>query len=231
MAESLNLPALEWRVAKDLTPYQKAHDFMETRAAHIRAGTAPERVWLVEHPPLYTAGTSANSTDLIEPERFPVFQTGRGGQYTYHGPGQRVVYVMMDLKRRNCDVRAYVHDLEELMIRTLASFSIKGERRAGRVGIWVVKKDGSEHKIGAIGVRVRKWVSFHGLALNVNPDLSHFGGIVPCGIQDYGVTSLHDLGLQVPMTDVDQALRTTFQEVFGRITVDFQTVGRLKNPG
>jgi len=220
MAKKPNLSAVEWRVEDGLMPYDQAHDFMETRAAEIRAEQAPERVWLVEHPPLYTAGTSADRADLIDPERFPVFETGRGGQYTYHGPGQRVAYVMMDLKQRKSDVRAYVHDLEELMIRTLAKFGVTGERRDGRVGIWVDQGDGREAKIGAIGVRVRKWVSFHGLALNVNPDLSHFGGIVPCGVTRHGVTSLHDLGVTVPMADVDQALRATFEEVFERDTVD-----------
>jgi lipoyl(octanoyl) transferase len=195
---------------------------MEQRAADIRAGAAPERIWLVEHPPLYTAGTSADAADLIDPERFPVFETGRGGQYTYHGPGQRVAYAMLDLKRRGSDVRAYVHDLEEWMIRTLARFDVKGERREGRVGIWVARKDslggGREDKIGAIGVRVRKWVSFHGMALNVNPDLSHFTGIVPCGISEHGVTSLFDLGVAVSMADVDVELRSVFEAVFGRKT-------------
>ncbi|HEY9164287.1 MAG TPA: lipoyl(octanoyl) transferase LipB [Magnetovibrio sp.] len=209
---------VEWRVEPGLTAYADAHAFMEERAAAIRAGDAPERVWLVEHPPLYTAGTSADAADLIEPERFPVFETGRGGQYTYHGPGQRVAYAMLDLKLRNSDVRAYVHDLEEWMIRTLARFDIKGERRDGRVGIWVVRPGGREDKIGAIGVRVRKWVSFHGLALNVNPDLSHFTGIVPCGISEHGVTSLHDLGVNVSMAEVDQQLRSVFEEVFSRET-------------
>lgn len=220
MANNLNLSPVEWRVEDGLTPYDVAHDFMETRAAQIRAGRAPERVWLVEHPPLYTAGTSANAKDLIDTERFPVFETGRGGQYTYHGPGQRVAYVMMDLKLRNSDVRAYVHDLEELMIRTLEKFNVRGERRDGRVGIWVDLGDGREAKIGAIGVRVRKWVSFHGLALNVHPDLTHFDGIVPCGVSQHGVTSLKDLGCTATMAEVDQALRATFEDVFGRETVD-----------
>ncbi|MCK5576332.1 MAG: lipoyl(octanoyl) transferase LipB, partial [Sphingomonadales bacterium] len=184
-----------------------------------RAKEAAERVWLVEHPPLYTAGTSADPTDLIDPDRFPVHDTGRGGQYTYHGPGQRVAYAMLDLKLRNSDVRAYVHDLEEWMIQTLAVFGITGERREGRVGIWVVRPAGREEKIGAIGVRVRKWVSFHGLALNVNPDLDHFNGIVPCGIAEHGVTSLHALGIDATMDDVDQALHTVFKKVFNRETI------------
>ena len=193
---------------------------MEHRVQAIRSGTAQDLVWLVEHPPLYTAGTSADTDDLIDPERFPVFDAGRGGQYTYHGPGQRVAYVMMDLKKRNSDIRAYVHDLEEWMILTLQKFDVIGERREGRVGIWVVRSDGSENKIGAIGVRVRKWVSFHGLALNVNPNLSHFSGIVPCGIAEHGVTSLQDLGVKVTLDEVDYALRETFEAVFERKTQD-----------
>ena len=220
MVKTLNQSVVEWRVEDGLTPYDVALEVMETRAAEIRAGEAPERVWLVEHPPLYTGGTSADAKDLIDPERFPVFETGRGGQYTYHGPGQRVAYVMVDLKLRKSDVRAYVHDLEDLMIRTLAKFDVRGERRDGRVGIWVDQGGGREAKIGAIGVRVRKWVSFHGLALNVHPNLSHFGGIVPCGVSQHGVTSLHDLGVHVSMAEVDQALRETFEDVFGRDTVD-----------
>lgn len=219
MAENMDSSPVEWRVEPGLTAYGEAHDFMETRAAAIREGLAGERVWLIEHPPLYTAGTSADAQDLIDPDRFPVFETGRGGQYTYHGPGQRVAYVMMDLKRRGSDVRAYVHDLEEWMIRTLARFGVTGERREGRVGIWVARGHGREDKIGAIGVRVRKWVSFHGLALNVNPDLSHFTGIVPCGISEHGVTSLHDLGVNVTMDEVDRILREEFERVFGRKTV------------
>lgn len=219
MAENKDLKAVEWRVEPGLTDYESAHTFMQSRAAEIRADTANERVWLIEHPPLYTSGTSANTSDLIDPERFPVFETGRGGQYTYHGPGQRVAYVMMDLKLRGSDVRAYVFDLEDWMIRTLARFDIPGERRDGRVGIWVAHQGGGESKIGAIGVRVRKWVSFHGLALNVNPDLSHFGGIVPCGISEHGVTSLHDLGVNVTMDEVDAMLREEFESVFGRTTV------------
>lgn len=206
-------PAPDWRIDDGAVPYPEALATMEARAAAIRAGTAPEMVWLLEHPPLYTAGTSAHDTDLLTPDRFPVYRTGRGGQYTYHGPGQRVGYVMVDLKRRNPDVRAYVHALEEWLIRTLARFQVKGERREGRVGIWV-ERDGVEKKIAAIGVRIRHWVTFHGVALNVDPDLSHFTGIVPCGLAQYGVTSLVDLGLPVTMADVDLALREAWDEVF-----------------
>lgn len=203
----------EWRVGEGLQPYADAVAFMEARAAAIADGTARELVWLVEHPPLYTAGTSAKAADLLD-ARFPVFQSGRGGQYTYHGPGQRVGYVMVDLRRRDGDVRRFVHDLEEWLIRTLAQFNVKGERREGRVGIWVA--EGSrENKIAAIGVRVRRSVTFHGVSLNVEPDLGHFDGIVPCGIREHGVTSLVGLGLPVTMADVDVALRTSFCEVFG----------------
>ncbi|MBD3661996.1 MAG: lipoyl(octanoyl) transferase LipB [Arenibacter algicola] len=222
MAENQDLKPVEWRVEPGLTDYETAHAAMEDRAEAIRKSGAPERVWLVEHPPLYTAGTSADAQDLIDPERFPVFETGRGGQYTYHGPGQRVAYAMLDLKLRGSDVRAYVHDLEDWMIRTLKRFGVTGERREGRVGIWVVRTDrpgGGEDKIGAIGVRVRRWVSFHGLALNVNPDLSHFTGIVPCGIAEHGVTSLKDLGVNATLDEVDQVLREEFEALFGRRTV------------
>jgi len=203
----------DWRIDDGAVPYPEALAAMEARAEAIRAGTAPELVWLLEHPPLYTAGTSAQAGDLLAPDRFPVYRAGRGGQYTYHGPGQRVGYVMIDLKRRNPDVRAYVHSLEEWLIRTLARFQVKGERREGRVGIWV-ERDGAEKKIAAIGVRIRHWVTFHGVALNVDPDLSHFVGIVPCGLAQYGVTSLVDLGLPVTMADVDLALREAWDEVF-----------------
>ncbi|MGK9166437.1 lipoyl(octanoyl) transferase LipB [Inquilinus limosus] len=206
-------PAPDWRIDDGAVPYPEALAAMEARVAAIRAGTAPELVWLLEHPSLYTAGTSAQDGDLLMPDRFPVYRTGRGGQYTYHGPGQRVGYVMVDLKRRNPDVRAYVHSLEEWLIRALARFQVKGERREGRVGIWV-ERDGVEKKIAAIGVRVRQWVTFHGVALNVDPDLSHFAGIVPCGLAQYGVTSLVDLGLPVTMADVDLALREAWDEVF-----------------
>lgn len=187
---------------------------MEARAAAIRAGTAPELVWLLEHPPLYTAGTSARAEDLLD-ARFPVYDAGRGGQYTYHGPGQRVAYLQLDLKARRPDLRLYVHCLEEWVIRSLARFQVKGERREGRVGIWVARGGGREDKIAAIGVRVRRWVTLHGIAINVEPDLSHFQGIVPCGIREHGVTSLVDLGLPVTLGDLDQALADTFEEIFG----------------
>jgi lipoyl(octanoyl) transferase len=206
---------IEWRISDELVPYEAALAFMEQRVAAIRAGTAPECVWLLEHPPLYTAGTSADPKDLIAPDRFPVHQTGRGGQYTYHGPGQRVAYVMLDLKARGGDLRGYVRDLEEWIIGTLGRFVVKGERRDGRVGIWVERGAGREDKIAAIGVRVRHWVSFHGIALNVEPDLAHFDGIVPCGIREHGVTSLWDLGLTPAMPEVDSALMASWAEVFG----------------
>ncbi len=210
---------VEWRVEPGLTAYPDAVAAMEARVAAIRAGSAPELVWLVEHPPLYTAGTSADPADLLQPERFPVYRSGRGGEFTYHGPGQRVAYVLLDLKRRGPDVRRYVHDLEEWIIRALASFAVAGERRQGRVGIWVARKDpllGSrEDKIAAIGVRVRRWVTYHGIAINVEPELEHFSGIVPCGISEHGVTSLVDLGLPVGLADLDAALRAAFPGVFG----------------
>ncbi len=216
-------PPVEWRIEPGLTPYPQALAFMEARAEAIRAGTTSELVWLVEHPALYTAGTSARVEDLIDPERFPVFAAGRGGEYTYHGPGQRVAYVMLDLKRRREDVRAFVAALEAWIIATLAAFNVRGERREDRVGVWVVRpdrppmSDGSpaEDKVAAIGIRLRRWVSFHGIAINVEPDLGHFGGIVPCGVQDHGVTSLVDLGLPVTMADLDLALKASFEEVFG----------------
>ena len=218
-------PPVEWTFSSGLTDYEEALSAMEARAEAIRAGSAPEQVWLVEHPPLYTAGTSAKASDLIEPDRFPVFDTGRGGEYTYHGPGQRVAYVMLDLKRRREDVRAFVGALEEWIIQSLASFNVKGERRDDRVGVWVVRPerptlpDGSpaEDKIAAIGIRLRRWVSFHGIAINVEPELSHFDGIVPCGIDGYGVTSLVDLGLPVTMGDLDIELKATFETVFGEV--------------
>ncbi len=206
---------IEWRVSDELVPYEEALAFMEERVAAIRAGTAQECVWLLEHPPLYTAGTSARPEDLLWRDRFPVYQTGRGGQFTYHGPGQRVAYVMLDLKKRGGDVRGYVHDLEEWLIRTLARFTVQGERRDGRVGIWVARGMGREDKVAAIGVRVRQWVTFHGISLNVDPDLSHFQGIVPCGITQYGVTSLWDLGNTPTLEDVDCALMAAWDEVFG----------------
>jgi lipoyl(octanoyl) transferase len=206
----------EWVVREGLLPYPEAVAEMEARAEAIAKGQAAERVWLVEHPPIYTAGTSAKLSDLLD-ARFPVFKTGRGGQYTYHGPGQRVGYVMLDLKRRKPDVRRFVHDLEEWLIRTLAQVNVKGERREGRVGIWVARGGGREDKIAAIGVRVRRWVTFHGVSLNVDPELSHFTGIVPCGIAEHGVTSLVDLGIPVSMADADVALKQAFQEVFGPV--------------
>lgn len=205
-----------WEVRPGLLPYSEAVTFMEKRADAIRAGNAGELVWLVEHPPVYTAGTSANPADLLD-ARFPVFKTGRGGQFTYHGPGQRVVYVMLDLKRRKPDVRAFVRDLEEWLIQTLASLGVSGERRPERVGIWVDRGDGREDKIAAIGVRIRHWVTYHGIALNVAPDLEHFSGIVPCGVRGHGVTSLADLGLTVQMPQVDAALKHAFQTVFGPV--------------
>jgi lipoyl(octanoyl) transferase len=213
---------MEWRRFEGLQPYAETVAAMEARAAAIAAGTAPEAVWLLEHPPLYTAGTSARPADLIDPGRFPVFKAGRGGQYTYHGPGQRVVYVLLDLGARGRDVRCFVHALEDWVIRTLAAFNVRGERRAGRVGVWVARPDKPplpdgtmrEDKIAAIGVKLRRWVSFHGLAINVEPDLSHYAGIVPCGITGHGVTSLVDLGLPVTMDDLDAALMATFPQAF-----------------
>ncbi|MBU6445291.1 MAG: lipoyl(octanoyl) transferase LipB [Alphaproteobacteria bacterium] len=206
----------EWVIREGLLPYPEAVAEMEARAEAIARGEAAERVWLVEHPPIYTAGTSAKAEDLLDP-RFPVFKTGRGGQYTYHGPGQRVGYVMLNLKDRGPDVRSFVRNLEEWLIRTLAEFNVKGERREGRVGIWVARGNGREDKIAAIGVRVRRWVTFHGVSLNVEPDLSHFTGIVPCGISEHGVTSLVDLGIPVSMADVDVALKRAFVPVFGPV--------------
>jgi len=207
-----------WSVADLPVAYPDAVAGMEARVADIVAGRAPELAWLVEHPPLYTAGTSALPDDLLEPGRFPVYPTGRGGEYTYHGPGQRVAYVMLDLNRRAPDIRRFVAALEEWVIRTLARFNVWGERREGRVGIWVARPDkglGQEDKIAAIGIRIRRWVTFHGIALNVDPDLGHFSGIVPCGIRGHGVTSLADLGITASMAEVDMALRAAFEEVFG----------------
>jgi len=205
---------IEWRVSETPVEYAAAVEEMEGRVAAIGAGAASELVWLLEHPPLYTAGTSARDEELIEPGRLPVHRTGRGGRYTYHGPGQRIAYVMLDLRRRGQDVRCYVHQLEEWIIRTLARFEVRGERRDGRVGIWVVRPSGIEEKIAAIGVRVRRWVTYHGLALNVDPELEHYRGIVPCGIAAHGVTSLAELGIAASMGEVDTALRRTFAEVF-----------------
>ena len=207
--------SMEWRISDGLVDYDTASREMEARVAAILDGTQPEQVWLLEHPPLYTAGTSAKDEDLIDAAGLPVYRTGRGGQFTYHGPGQRVGYVMLDLKHHGGDIRRYVHDLEEWLIRTLDRFQIKGERREGRVGIWVAERDGSENKIAAIGVRVRHWVTFHGVSLNVEPDLKHFDGIIPCGIRQHGVTSLAAQGVLVSMPEVDAALRAAFGEVFG----------------
>lgn len=209
---------VDWCVSDAPVPYDAAVGRMEALAADIAEGRAQERVWLVEHPPLYTAGTSADAADLIAPDRFPVHRTGRGGQFTYHGPGQRVAYVMLDLKRRRPDVRAYVRALETWLIETLAAFNVRGERRGDRIGVWVRRPElgaGREDKIAALGVRVRRWVTFHGVSLNVDPDLEHFSGIVPCGVREHGVTSLVDLGLPVTMADADLALRTAFETVFG----------------
>lgn len=211
---------IEWAVSPGLTDYETAVTAMEARAAAIAAGEAGELVWLLEHPPLYTAGVSAKDTDLLAPDRFPVFRTGRGGQFTYHGPGQRVAYVMLDLRTRGRDVTRFVADLEHWIIGALTRFNVKGEIRDGRVGVWVERKGpgwAREDKIAAIGVRLRKWVSFHGIALNVEPELEHFSGITPCGIAapQYGVTSLVDLGLPITMNDADAALRDSFHRVFG----------------
>ncbi|TGD96572.1 lipoyl(octanoyl) transferase LipB [Methylobacterium nonmethylotrophicum] len=211
-------PPVEWVVRDALLDYREAEAAMEARAAAIAEGRAPERVWLVEHPPLYTAGTSARDSDLVAPGRFPVHRTGRGGQYTYHGPGQRVAYVMLDLNRRRPDLRAYVAALEAWLIATLEAYTVRGERREDRVGVWVRRPEkgpGVEDKIAAIGIRVRRWVTFHGVSLNVEPDLSHFSGIVPCGVREHGVTSLVDLGRPVTLPEVDAVLRARFEEIFG----------------
>jgi len=210
---------IEWKHTDGLVPYEEALAFMEARVADISAGTASECIWLLEHPPLYTAGTSAKREDLVAPDRFPVYEARRGGQYTYHGPGQRVVYVMLDVAKRGRDVRCFVRDLERWVINTLAEFNVTGEIREGRVGVWVEREDKpltatgakTEDKIAAIGIRLRKWVSFHGISINVEPDLEHFSGIVPCGITEHGVTSLVDLGLPVTMDDLDVSLKATFE--------------------
>lgn len=209
---------VEWMIADEPVGYEAAVAEMEARAALIADGMARERVWLVEHPALYTAGTSAKDEDLLTPERFPVHRTGRGGQFTYHGPGQRVAYVMLDLKRREPDLRRFVSALEAWLIGTLGAFNIRGERREERVGVWVRRPEkgtDAEDKIAALGIRVRRWVSFHGISLNVEPELAHFDGIVPCGVSDQGVTSLVDLGLPVTMPEVDSVLRTEFEQIFG----------------
>jgi lipoyl(octanoyl) transferase len=227
LADAMPAPAgadpVEWVIAEGLVGYEEAVAAMEARVAAIAAGQAPERVWLVEHPPLYTAGTSARDEDLVEPGRFPVFRSGRGGQFTYHGPGQRVAYVMLDLNRRVPDLRRYVAALEAWLIGTLAAFNVRGERREDRVGVWVRRPDRpggpggepAEDKIAAIGIRVRRWVTYHGVSLNVEPDLGHFTGIVPCGVRRHGVTSLVDLGIPVTMPEVDSVMRAAFEEVFG----------------
>ena len=209
-----SLKSVEWRRTETPVDYADAVAAMEARVAAIRAGDAAELVWLVEHAPIYTAGTSAKPDDLLVSDRFPVVATGRGGQYTYHGPGQRVGYVMLDLKGRHGDVRQFVFDLEQWLIDTVADFGVTAERRQGRVGVGVDRGNGREDKIGALGVRVRRWVSFHGVSLNVNPDLEHFSGIVPCGVREHGVTSLADLGIEVGMDEVDEALKRNFERIF-----------------
>ena len=206
---------MEWRISDGLVDYEHAVQAMEARVAAIRTGAEEELVWLLQHPPLYTAGTSAKDADLLLPDLLPVHRTGRGGQYTYHGPGQRIAYVMLDLQRRKMDIRSYVALLEGWLIATLGRFNLRGERREGRVGLWIDRGQGREDKIGAIGVRVRHWITYHGIALNVEPDLSHYAGIVPCGIQEHGVTSLVDLGLPIEMAEVDVQLAKVWDEVFG----------------
>jgi lipoyl(octanoyl) transferase len=226
--------AVEWRVSDAPVAYARALAEMDARVAAIAAGAAPELVWLLEHPPLYTAGTSAKPEELLQ-ARFPVHQAGRGGQFTYHGPGQRVAYVMLDLNRRTPDVRAFVVALEEWIIRTVAAFNLRGERRDDRIGVWVRRPDkghGFEDKIAAIGIRLRKWITLHGIALNVEPELSHFAGIMPCGVSDrrYGVTSLCDLGLPVSMAEIDMILRREFEALFGpTVAAQRQTVGSTAN--
>lgn len=211
-----NIEPIEWRRSQGLVDYQAAVAEMERRVAAIRDGTDPQMVWLLEHPPLYTAGTSAKAADLLLPGRLPVFESGRGGEYTYHGPGQRVAYVMLDLRARGGDVRAHVQGLEQWIIDTLSEFGLIGERRPSRVGVWVRRPDGGEDKVAAIGVRVRKWVTYHGISINVAPDLSHYEGIVPCGIAGHGVTSLAKLGVGASLEDVDAALERTFEAAFRR---------------
>lgn len=217
---------MEWKITDGLTDYETAVSFMEARVAEIAGGRADECIWLLEHPPLYTAGTSAKAEDLTDPNRFPVYPSKRGGEYTYHGPGQRVIYVMLDVGKRGHDVRRFVKQLETWVIAALAEFNVRGEIREGRVGVWVTRKDKpltasgnpTEDKIAAIGIRLRKWISFHGISINVEPELEHFSGIVPCGIREFGVTSLVDLGLPVTMSDVDIALQKTFAEVFESVS-------------
>jgi lipoyl(octanoyl) transferase len=235
MPAPAGMAAVEWRISDSAVAYEDAVAFMDARVEAIARNEAPELVWLVEHPPLYTAGTSASRADVLD-ARFPVYESGRGGQMTYHGPGQRVGYVMIDLRKRGPDVRRFVATLEEWIIRTLAAFNVRGERREDRIGVWVRRPDkgqingeGFEDKIAALGIRVKKWVTLHGIAINVEPDLSHFGGIVPCGVNvaRYGVTSLVDLGIPVAMPDVDVALRGAFEELFGSTTD--QNVGSTEN--
>lgn len=219
---------ITWRIAHQSVAYDEAVQAMEEHVAGISAGTHPEMIWLVEHPALYTAGTSADAADLVQPDRFPVYKTGRGGQYTYHGPGQRVAYVMLDLSNRGKDVRAFVASLESWIMATLDAFNVRGERREDRVGVWVQRPekglapDGNpiEDKVAALGIRLRKWVSFHGISINVEPDLEHFSGIVPCGVADHGVTSLIDLGLPVTMEDLDTALKASAEEIFGPVLAE-----------
>ena len=207
-----------WRISDAPIDYTDAVEAMEQHVAAVLAGQQPEMVWLLHHPALYTSGTSAKAEDLLTPSRFPVYATGRGGQFTYHGPGQRVGYVMLDIRRRNNDVRRFVFDLEEWLILTLNEFNVKGERRSGRVGIWVTRKGGREDKIAALGIRVRRGISYHGVSFNVDPDLEHFSGIIPCGIAEHGVTSLADLGVTASTHDVDIAMRRCFETVFGQTT-------------
>jgi lipoyl(octanoyl) transferase len=215
-----------WVRSPGLVPYDVAVARMEADVTAIRRGEAPERVWLLEHPPIYTAGTSAIESDLVDPHRFPVYRSGRGGQFTYHGPGQRVAYVMLDLRKRGMDVRAYVRALEAWIIGTLAQLGVIGERREDRVGVWVKQSGagGREDKIAAIGVRIRHWISFHGISLNVAPDLSHYSGIIPCGVHKHGMTSLADLGIAASMEDVDTALKAEFEPIFGAVRTNYQTV-------
>jgi len=218
LADFAGSTPVEWRISDRPVAYETALAHMDERSTAIRDGRAREQVWLLEHPPLYTGGTSAQDQDLLEPMGFPVYQTGRGGQYTYHGPGQRVAYVMLDLKARTPDVRLFVTALEDWLIRTLLDFNVAGERREDRVGVWVRRPElgkTREDKIAALGIRVRRWVTLHGISINIEPDLSHFNGIVPCGVREHGVTSLVDLGLPVAMADVDLALRRNFEDIFG----------------
>jgi len=206
---------VEWNISQTLIDYPLAIAEMESRVAAIHLGAASELVWLLEHPPLYTSGTSAKAGDLLTPNRFPVYEAGRGGQYTYHGPGQQIAYVMMDLKKRDQDLRKFVKELEQWLINSLGVLGVKGERREGRVGIWVATNDGSEAKIAALGIRVRKWITFHGISLNINPDLEHFSGIIPCGIRAHGVTSLVDLGIDIDKSEISIILQEQFTQIFG----------------